>query len=219
MRVALALIALPLLAAGSAPVAPAGPPMEVELQRAQAEQAAADQQAARLEQVAANARSDVERLRAEQAAAAQAMEAAEARLTAADLKLRLVSAYVAAHRAELVQQQRPVSSLLAGLAVMAQRPPLLAIADGRTSADELVKVRLLLDSTLPVIRARTASLSSELDQGRRLEQAARAARAELIGSRENLVAKRQRFAALEQRAVQLASRSGSAALTAGDAPQ
>ena len=94
----------------------------------------------------------------------------------------------------------PVSSLLAGLAVMGRRPPLLAIAD-QGSTDELVKVRILLDSTLPVIRARTAKLSTQLSEGKRLEQAAASARAELIGSRQNLLERRQQFASLEQKAL------------------
>ena len=42
---------------------------------------------------------------------------------------------------------------------------LLVLAD-RGGTDELVKVRLLLDATLPVIRSRTGRLSAELAQGR-----------------------------------------------------
>lgn len=214
-RVAPLLLLLPLLAAGSAPVRPAAVSLDQELKRARQEQAAAEAEAVRLEQAADKARGDVARLRAEQAASAQALEAAEARITAADMQLRLTSAYVAMHRRQLAEQQKPISSLLAGLAVMAQRPPLLAIAD-QTSADELVKVRILLGTTVPVIRARTARLSSQLEEGRRLEQSAAQARAELVGSRSNLVARRQQFAALEQKAVELAARSGSQALSAGD---
>src|SRR3954447_18770437 len=170
-RIAPLLIALPLLAAASAPVVPAGIPIEAELQRARTEQASAEREAARLARTAQNARNEADRLHAQQAAAAEAMDAAEARITAADLQLRLASAYVAAHRQQLAQEQRPVSSLLAGLAVMGRRPPLLAISD-QGGPDELVKVRILLDTTLPVIRARTAQLSTQLSQGRRLEQAA-----------------------------------------------
>jgi septal ring factor EnvC (AmiA/AmiB activator) len=154
-------------------------------------------------------------LRAEQAASAQNIEAAEARITAADMQLRLASAYVAVHRQLLAGEQRPVSSLLAGLAVMGRRPPLLVIAD-QGSTDELVKVRILLDSTLPVIRARTAKLSTQLSEGKRLEQAAASARAELIGSRQNLLERRQQFASLEQKALGFAARFGSRALSAGD---
>ena len=215
MRIAAVIFALPLLAAASAPVQPEGMTLGRQLQQARTEQAAAEKEAARLEQRAANARGDLERLRAEQAASAQAIEAAEARITAADMQLRLSSAYVAAHRAELAGEQQPVSSLLAGLVVMGRRPPLLALAD-HGSTDELVRVRILLGSTLPVIRARTAKLSAQLSEGKRLEQAAAAARAELIGSRQNLVERRQQFASLEQKALELAAKSGSQALRAGD---
>jgi len=216
VRIAGALIALPLLAAASAPVQPAGPPLDRALQAARAEQAAAEKETMRLEQAAARARGEAERLRAEQAASAQAIAAAEARITAADMQLRLASAYVAAHRRQLAQQQRPVSSLLARLAVMGARPPLLAIAD-QGSVDELVEVRILLDSTLPVIRARTGQLAAELQHGKALAQAAVTARAELVESRQALLGRRQQFAALEQQALALAARSGSAALGAGDA--
>ena len=99
---------------------PAGVPIDGQLQRARAEQAAAEKEAARLDKAASEARGEADRLRAEQAAAAQAMDAAEARITAADMQLRLASAYVAAHRQQLAGEQRPVSSLLAGLAVMAR---------------------------------------------------------------------------------------------------
>ena len=215
-RIAPVLIALPLLAAASAPVQPQSSSLDQELKQARAEQAAAEARAAKLDQIASKARNEVEKLRAEQAASAQAMEAAEARITAADTQLRLASAYVAAHRRQLAEQQRPVSSLLAGLAVMAQRPPLMAIAD-QASPDELVRVRILLGSTLPVIRARTARLSAELEEGRKLERAAQLAQTELAGSRRNLIARRQQFAALEQRSLDLAARTGARALTAGDA--
>jgi murein hydrolase activator len=214
-RIAPVLIALPLLAAASAPLLPAGVPLDAELQQARAEQSAAEAEAAKLERVAAQAQGEAGRLRAEQAASAQNIEAAEARITAADTQLRLASAYVAAHRQRLAQEQQPVASLLAGLAVMAQRPPLLAIAN-HGSTDDLVKVRILLDSTIPVIRRRTAALSAQLREGQRLELAAAMARAELVQSRQDLVGRRQQFAALEQRALQMAAASGGQALGAGD---
>jgi septal ring factor EnvC (AmiA/AmiB activator) len=180
-----------------------------------ADQAAAEAQTARLENAAANARGEAERLNAQQAAAAQAIEAAEARITAADMRFRLAAAYVAAHRQQLANEQRPVSSLLAGLAVMARRPPLLALADG-ASTDELVKVGVLLDSTLPVIRNRTQALSGQISEGQRLAATAAYARADLLKSREQLVARRQQFAQLEQRALQQSIAVGGKALGTGD---
>jgi septal ring factor EnvC (AmiA/AmiB activator) len=131
------------------------------------------------------------------------------------MQLRLASTYVEAHRARLAEEQRPVSSLLAGLAVMAQRPPLLALADGG-GTDELVKVGVLLDSTLPAIRSRTRALSAQLAQGQELEAAALAARSELVRSQDQLASRRQQFAALEKRAFEQSLSAGGKALRTGD---
>src|SRR5690349_3654213 len=140
---ALLLLLAPLL--GAAP-APEGPPQSLDaaLRQARAEQASAEAETARLETVAAKARGEAQRLRAQQAAAVQGIEAAEARITAADAQYRLAAAYFAAHRQRIAEEQKPVSSLLAGLALMGQRPPLLTLAD-RGGADEFVKVSVLLD--------------------------------------------------------------------------
>ena len=216
MRFAWLLIAIPTLAAAaSAPVAPPGSALGSELERARSEFAAAEAEAARLERAAAGARDQAARLHAEQAAAAQQIAAAEARITAADVRLRLLSAYVRSRRARLEQEQQPIAALLAGLAVMAERPPLLAIA-GHGGMDQLVEVRVLLDSTLPAIRARTASLSREMRDGERLAQAAGQARAELAQSRRALIDRRHRFAALERRQLEAAALAGGQALGAGD---
>ena len=210
-----ALVLTGLLLAGSAPAQPAAEPLEMQLKRARSEQSAAETEAARLAAAAGRAQGELARIRARQAAAAQAIEASEARITAADVELRLASAYLDVRRRRLAEERRPLASLLAGLAVMAQRPPLLAIAE-RGSTDEFVKVRVLLDSTLPVIQSRTAALSIELKQGEQLEQEAGAARARLIQGRQDLVARRQQFAALERRAFEAAASASADALSAGD---
>ena len=214
---ALALLAVTgcLTLAASAPAQRLGETLDFALQRARAEQSAAEAAAARLERIAAGQRDEASRLRVQQGAAAQAVQAAEARITVADTELRLASAHLAARRARLASEQRPIASLLAGLAVMGQRPPLVAIAD-RGSTDEFVRVAVLLDATLPVIRRRTAALSDQLREGERLQHAALAARSELIQSRRDLVAKRNRFAALERSALELAVASSGRALSAGD---
>ena len=213
-RFAIALFLTPLVVA-SAPAQPLPSPLQQALSQAQAEQAAAEMQTARLEKVAASARGEAQRLSAEQAAAAQAIEAAEARITAADMRFQIAAAYVAAHRQQLAEEQRPVSSLLAGLAVMARRPPLLALTDGG-GTDDLVKVGVLLDSTLPVIRSRTRALSGQISEGQRLEGAAAYARADLVKSRQQLLIRRQQFALLEQRALRQSIAAGGQALGTGD---
>jgi murein hydrolase activator len=214
MRGVFALLLCPLLAA-SAPAPTGSESLDAQIKGARAEQAVADAELARLNQVAAKAHNDVERLRAQQAAAAQAIEAAEARITSADAQARLISSSVAAHRRQLIEEQRPASLLLAGLAVMARRPPVIVLADGG-SPDELVKVRILLDSTLPTIRARTGHISAELEDGRRLQQAMLAARGEMVQSQNNLIARRREFASLERKALVRAFAVGSQALAAGD---
>jgi septal ring factor EnvC (AmiA/AmiB activator) len=210
------LLLLPLALSASAPAQVSGEPLDAELARARAEQAAADRESARLDRLAQFARNDADRIHAEELAAAQAIEAAEARITASDAQLRLADAYVAGHRERLAREQQPASALLAGLAVMASRPPLLALAD-RGSADDLVAVRILLASTLPAIRARTGKLSTELAEGERLHQSALKARAELTASRQALLGKRQRFAQLELQAQRQALATTGQALSAGDA--
>jgi septal ring factor EnvC (AmiA/AmiB activator) len=212
---AIALLLTPLLLAGSVRAQRGPAPLQQALQQARSEQAAADAETARLEKAAANARNEAERLKAEESAAAQAIEAAEARITAAEAEYRLAADTVASERARLAEEQRPASALLAGLAVMARRPPLLALADGGGTAD-LVKISVLLDSTLPVIRNRTRALSAELGQTQRVEASALAARAELLRSRQNLASRRVQFAALEQRAVDRSLAAGGQALKSGD---
>lgn len=211
---AIALLSVPLLSA-SAPAQPQRQSLGDALKAAQAEQASADAEAKRLEMLAANGRNEADKLEAQEAAAAQAIEAAEARITAADAQVRLASAYVAAHRQQLANEQQPVSSLLAGLAVMARRPPLLALAEGGGTND-LVRVSILIDNTLPVIRARTSAISAELARGQRLEDAAHSARAELVRSRAELARRREQFAKLEHHALEQSLTASGSALSSSD---
>ena len=181
-RLAPLLLAVPLLLAASAPVQVEAETIDQALKRARAEARAADAQVRRLERTAGRARGEAARLHALQSAAAEAISAAEARISAADAERRIIAAKLAERRQRLQEQQRPVASLLAGLAMMARRPPLLALTSD-SSMEEFVRVRLLLDASLPVIRKRTAALSAELAEGHRLERAALASRETLARSR------------------------------------
>ena len=211
------ILAIPLIAAfasiGSAQSA--GEPLEASARRAMLEARAAEAQYQKLQKSADAARDELERLRAQQAASAEAIAAAEARISAADVNARLIAAQLAERRAKLAREQAPATALLGGLAVMAERPPLLAVLD-QGSTEEFVRVRLLLDSTLPAIRARTAALRAELDRGRRLQAAATEARSELVASRNLLAERRRDFAALEAKAMKIANERGSEALGVGD---
>lgn len=217
----LRLAASSLLAAGTAALAassPAGPerlPVDVALRQARSEAAAAEAEQKRLETAAARALDEASRLKAQQLAAVQAIAAAEARISAADAQARLVQAQLVAQRQRLASEQAPASSLLAGLALMARRPPVLLLADAG-SAEELVKLRLLIAATMPAIQAKTAALVRELERGSRLEQSALGALGEMRRARDELGRRRDHFARLEERANRLAERRGSEALGAGD---
>jgi septal ring factor EnvC (AmiA/AmiB activator) len=197
------------------PAQTAGEPLHTAARRAMAEARAAEAQYQRLQKVADEARDELQRLRAQQAASAEAIAAAEARISAADADARLIAAQIATRRQRLQREQAPATALLGGLAMMAERPPLLAILD-QGSTREFVRVRLLLDSTLPVIRARTASLRAELDRGRQLQTAAEKARTELVASRNTLAERQRDFARLEAKALKIANERGSEALGVGD---
>jgi septal ring factor EnvC (AmiA/AmiB activator) len=209
------LLAPTLLAAASAPVSPEAEPVDLALRRARAEAQAADTEARKYQDAAKAARNEAGRLQARQSAAAQQIAAAEARISAAEAEAKIAGARLTAKRAELAAKQAPAASLLAGLAMMAERPPLLAIADSG-SVEELVHVRLLLDSTLPEIRRRTAALSAELQSGQQLRRQALAARDRLRISRDELARRKTEFAALEANVLDLADKNGNAALSSGD---
>lgn len=210
-RVALTFLLLPL--AGSAAFA-LNPPGD-ELAAARARQAQAERQLGRLEAHARAAGNAAERIARERRAAGAAIEAAEERISAAELELRARSIQLAAFRRSLAAAERPVSGLLAGLAIMGERPPLLALAS-HGGVEQLVRTRILLDSTLPAVRARTAALAARLREGERLEIAAKRARANLIADRNLLAERQKRFAALEIRAEREAIAAGARAIAAGD---
>lgn len=201
--------------AASAPVVPEAVTLDAQLRQAKADAATADAERQRLEQSAAKARDEAERLRLQQVAAASAISAAEARITAADMQLRLSGEQLRAQRARLAREQAPTSSLLAALALVSRRPPLLLLADSK-SPEELVKLRLLLDSTMPAIRARTAALSAELRETERLRTAAAAARTAASASRKELSSRAAELVQLEKRAAAVARSRGRTALVVGD---
>jgi septal ring factor EnvC (AmiA/AmiB activator) len=190
-------------------------PLDQQLQQSRQEAAAAEAQQHRLEAAAARAQSEAERVRLQETAAAQAIQAAEARIAAADAQTQLLGGQLAEQRARLAQEQAPASSLLGGLVLMSRRPAILLPADNR-SPEEMVKLRLLAEAVLPAIRARTAQLSAELNSAERLRQSAVAARADAVREQANLKTREQQFAALETRAIQLAQSRGGQALAAGD---
>jgi septal ring factor EnvC (AmiA/AmiB activator) len=213
---ALALLTAPvLLAAASAPVISAGEPADAALGRARNEAAAAAKRLKALEAAAAKAGGEAARLHAEQATAAAAIEETEAKISESDASLRLAQARVALVEQRLASRRAPLAALLAGLAMMGRQPPLLALAD-HGSVEEMVRVKALLDTTMPVIEQRSAALKGELAERQRLASAADRARTALAANRDELAHRQQRFAELEDNAAKRASQISGEAFGAGD---
>ncbi|MEO7564635.1 MAG: peptidoglycan DD-metalloendopeptidase family protein [Sphingomicrobium sp.] len=212
--IALAIAVPALIGAGSPTESPA-PLLDDQLNAARAEQVVAERAARRLQAIVAKARTAAERLALERAAAAQAIDAAEAQITATEAELALSSARLAAFRRQLDAVQQPVSALLAGLVTIGQRPPILALAD-RGGVDELVRTRILLESTMPTVRRRSSALAKRIAVGQKMEAAASDSRSTLLAGRRDLVVRQSRFAALERRAVEATLAAGGEALSAGD---
>ena len=204
------LIAAPVLAADD--VLP--PTLDQSLAAARADVVRAGAEEQRLTAEASRAGNEAQKLAIEQRAAAAAIDSAEARIDAAGAELALARAAATSQRQQLARRQAPVAGLLAGLIAMGRRPPLLALAEG--SAEEFVRVRALLDTTMPAIKARTAALSGELAAATRAEGAATAARDRLGSERAGLKQQQARFAALEQRALSRQTVLAGQALGAGD---
>ena len=198
-RLVLLAVAVPALAAASVPREAPRETIAQALARTTAEAKAAEARVAVLERREQTANDEATRLRAERQRAAADIILTEARLAAADVSLTAARVAVASRSARLDRQRAPLAALLAGLATMGRRPPILALADS-TSIAELVRVRALIDGSMPVIARRSAALQAELNEGRKLAAAADAARKTVDESRVALVEQQQRFAALESRA-------------------
>ena len=164
------------------------------LAKRQAEEA--EQRSRRLERESAEATSEAARARAESQALVARIQAAEADITAAETRIRIIEELRAKQRARLAVRQEPVVRLTAALQTMARRPPALALVQPG-SLEDLIHVRSLLASTLPVIRERTSSVREEIARGDELKRQAEVAVTALERSRFELHKQRVALARLE----------------------
>ncbi len=192
-------ILAPALAVASVPTEVPRETIAQALARTAAEASAAAARVAVLETRERAATDEAARLRTERLRAAADIALTEARLAEADVELTAARVAVAAREAKLGRQRAPLAALLAGLATMGRRPPILTLADG-TSIAELVRVRALIDGSMPVIARRSAALQRELGQGRKLAANAEVARRSVDAARGKLVEQQRSFASLEAKA-------------------
>src|SRR4051812_24167438 len=158
----------------------------------------AQRRSALLERQAAQAGSEAERARAAAGALASRIEAAEADITTAEARIRLIEDLRRQQRARLAEKQAPLIRLTAALQTMARRPPALALVQPG-SLDDVVHVRALLASALPEVRARTAGLRAEVVRGDALRRDAGIAVAALRTSRADLRQRRLALARFEEK--------------------
>ncbi|QNQ09455.1 murein hydrolase activator EnvC family protein [Sphingomonas alpina] len=166
------------------------------LAEAKAQSEAAAQRSARLEAQAAHEQDQARQAQAQEAAVAARIQQAEADIAAGQARIEIIRRQLAQQRARLAQRQGPVVRLVAALQSLARRPALISIVQPGSVGD-IVHVRAVLSSTLPVIHARTADVRADLARSRRLQASAALATQALAGSRARLEEQRLALTRLE----------------------
>lgn len=185
------------------------------LESALADAERAERRARALEQAAREMRDKAKALEARRVAAAEAILATESRISAAEIRARAAASAYRDYRARLRAEQAPAAHLLAGLATMSARPPLVSLLD-EGSTQDFVRTRILLDSVLPAIEARTRKIARDAERARLLRSQAVEALQSVKAQRVELARRVQAYAALEREALADASTREASALDAGD---
>ncbi|MBW6524500.1 peptidoglycan DD-metalloendopeptidase family protein [Sphingomonas sp. RHCKR47] len=165
------------------------------LRAAQANRVAAQRRATQADRAAAATGNPTRRARLREAALEARVEVAEAEIAIAGLRTRLMDSALVDQRRQLAAQQAPIARLLTGLTALARRPAAVAIVQPG-SLDDLVHVRAVLGSALPLVRQRTGAIRGELAETRALHASAAAAQAELGSGRTQLLGARRALASL-----------------------
>ncbi|HXH16746.1 MAG TPA: peptidoglycan DD-metalloendopeptidase family protein [Sphingomonas sp.] len=177
--------------------------------------AIAARRAAKLAAAAAEERDAADRARREEQALAARVTAAQANLATASARVTLVERLLSDQRAKLGRAQTPIARLLAALESLARRPTIVAVAQPG-SVDDLVHVRAVLGSALPVVRQRTQAVRAELAETRRLQASATLAAKALSDGRARLENDRIALAKLEARHRQRSQSLGRGARSESD---
>ena len=204
MRAAWTLALLPIAAAfaasqGNAQSGTVRPDLADQQRRllaARAQSAAAAERAAKLDAAAKAEQNEAGKARAEEEAMGARIQQAQADIAAASARVTLVDRLLGDQRARLATQQGPIARLIAALCSLAQRPDAVSVMQPGSVAD-LVHVRAVIGSTLPLVRARTAGLRADLNTTRRLRADAALAAGSLIEGRRRLESNRIALARLE----------------------
>lgn len=156
----------------------------------------ASQRSRQFEHDAAAERDEAARARVLAAAVAARIQQAEADIAAAEARVAIVARLQAAQRRRLAARQGPIVRLVAALQMMARRPPVLALTRPGSTSD-VVHVRSLLATVMPIVKARTAGLREEVARGQKLRRTADLAARSLRAGRRKLQTERLALARLE----------------------
>lgn len=185
------------------------------LNRAVAQQKAAEARAQAFEREAARAGESAEKAERNAAALAARIQASEAELVAGRARLQLIGGQRQAAQARLAAHQQPVMRLTAALQNLARRPVALALMRPGSVRD-MVYLRAALASTLPQVQAQTEGLRAEIANLHQLVQAGRAGLEAQRKTEAELEAQRKRLAALATRQRVLAQEKGKSAMREAD---
>ncbi len=180
--------------------------------RAKQQAASAEARSTKLSAEADSAADSADRARKQAAAVAASIQASEAGIEAAEVRLGMVQSILSGQRAQLAQKQAPMLRLTGALQSLSRRPPVAVLAQPGSLTD-MVHVRMVLADVMPEIERRTAGLKSELARTRAMrEDVALAARA-LKSEQTKLAERRTELVRMEgQRRLQSRQLASSAAL-------
>ena len=166
------------------------------LQSATAQSQAAQARSQQLERQAAGERDQAAQARAQEAAATERIKAAEADIQAARARIAIVDRQLADQRTVVAERQGPIMRLIAALQSMARRPAALGLVQPG-STEDMVHVRAVLGTVMPVVEARTADVRAELNRIRALRAQAEGAVASFREGRVRLESERVALVRLE----------------------
>lgn len=185
------------------------------LAQAKASSEAAAARAQRLETEAAAARDIAAKARARSAALAARVQSAEADIDAAEARIAIIERLRADQRARLAAKQGPTIRLVAALQSLSRRPPALALVQPGSVTD-MVHVRAMLATILPVVQARTADVRADVARGKALRAEADRALVTLKAGQTSLVTERNRLASLALERRQAADKLAGSAIAEQD---
>jgi len=163
--------------------------------------------AERLEGEARAATAAADRTAREAAAIAARIQQSEAEIRMSEARIALLDRERDALRLRIARRQEPVVRLTAALQLIARRPLAFSLLRAE-SLHDTVYLRAVLETMLPEVRRRTATLRSAIVRGHALQEQARGEANRLRASQSGLGERRQQLAALESRQ-RIASRAAS----------